>query len=365
MPLMPGDLAPWFTARSGVNPTFHFDSVGGRYVALCFFGSAGDPLSRRVLDEFEGQNHRFDVVNACFFGVSVDAADESLGRVQQRFPGMIWFWDLDRAISRAYGAAAADPADGRYLRHTLILDPGLRVAATVPFGEDPTLHVRQVMSILEAQPPIAAMDVPAPVITVPAVFEPEFCRTLIDLYETHGGKDSGFMRDIDGKTVGVYDYSRKRRMDCEITDQNIIKAAQSRLHRRLVPQIKRAFQFNATRIERHIVACYDGDTGGHFKAHRDNTTRGTAHRRFAVTINLNAEEYTGGDLKFPEFGPRLYRAPTGGAVVFSCSLLHEASPVTSGRRYAFLPFLYDEEAAKIRQANLQFLSQNNAPAPAS
>ena len=37
--------------------------------------------------------------------------------------------------------------------------------------------------------------------------------------------------------------------------------------------------------------------------------------------------------------------------MFSCSLLHEVSPVTSGRRYAFLPFLYDEEAARIREAN--------------
>ena len=86
---------------------------------------------------------------------------------------------------------------------------------------------------------------------------------------------------------------------------------------------------------------------GHFRPHRDNTTKGTAHRRFAVTINLNADEYEGGDLCFPEFGPRTYRAATGGAVVFSCSLLHEARPVTLGKRYAFLPFLYDDEAANI------------------
>jgi hypothetical protein len=50
-----------------------------------------------------------------------------------------------------------------------------------------------------------------------------------------------------------------------------------------------------------------------------------------VTINLNAEEYDGGDLRLPEFGRQAYRAPTGGAVVFSCSLLHEALPVTRAR----------------------------------
>lgn len=109
--------------------------------------------------------------------------------------------------------------------------------------------------------------------------------------------------------------------------------------------------FDATRMERYIVACHDSAEGGRFAAHRDNTTGGTAHRRFAVTINLNAEEFEGGELRFPEYGRRSWRAPTGGAVVFSCSLPHQALPVTAGVRYAFLPFLYDEAAARVREAN--------------
>jgi predicted 2-oxoglutarate/Fe(II)-dependent dioxygenase YbiX len=75
-----------------------------------------------------------------------------------------------------------------------------------------------------------------------------------------------------------------------------------------------------------------------------------------VTINLNAEDYEGGDLCFPEFGPQTYRAPTGGAVVFSCSLLHEARPVVKGRRFAFLPFLYDDHGARLRERNLAFVA---------
>ena len=47
-------------------------------------------------------------------------------------------------------------------------------------------------------------------------------------------------------------------------------------------------------------------------------------------------------------------------IVFSCSLLHEATPVTSGRRYAFLPFLYDEAARKVRDANLDKLAAHQA-----
>jgi len=127
----------------------------------------------------------------------------------------------------------------------------------------------------------------------------------------------------------------------------------------LVP-IERSFQFKASLIERYLVARYD-EGAGHLRPHRDNTTSATSHRRFALTLNLNADEYEGGDLRFPEFGMRTYRASTGGAIVFSCSLLHEATPVTRGRRYAFLPFLYDEEAALEREKNNPKLGEGIAP----
>jgi len=111
-------------------------------------------------------------------------------------------------------------------------------------------------------------------------------------------------------------------------------------------------------MERYIISCYAAEDGGHFRAHRDNTTAGTAHRRFAVSINLNSE-FEGGEVSFPEYGPRGFKPPPGGAVVFSCSLLHAVSRVTSGRRYAFLPFLYDDAAAKIREANAATLENGS------
>ena len=101
-------------------------------------------------------------------------------------------------------------------------------------------------------------------------------------------------------------------------------------------------------MERRIVACYDAADHGHFRPHRDNTTSGTAHRRFAVSLFLNSGEYEGGFLRFPEYGPALSSAPLGGAVVFSCSVLREATPGTRGLRYMFLPLLYDEPAREER-----------------
>jgi predicted 2-oxoglutarate/Fe(II)-dependent dioxygenase YbiX len=237
-----------------------------------------------------------------------------------------------------------------------VLDPAMRVIASIDLGADVDEHVAAVFEVLDQMPPLANSAAPAPVLLVPYVFEPELCRQLVAYYDQHGGKDSGFMRDIGGNTTEVKDYSHKRRDDCEITDQALIRTTQERLARRVLPAIRQAFQFNATRIERHIVACYDAADGGHFRAHRDNTTLGTAHRRFAVTLNLNTEEFEGGELWFPEFSRRRYKAPTGGCVVFSCSLLHEATPVSKGRRYAFLPFLYDDAAAQVRERNRRHIA---------
>jgi peroxiredoxin len=356
-----GEPAPWFTARCTTSPDFHFHSVGGHYVVLCFFGSAADPASQRVLADFERERAVFDDAAACFFGVSTDPDDERLPRVRESVPGVRFFWDFDQRVSRLYGAV---PPDGEaaaggaaYRRHTLVLDWRLRVAAPVPFGDTPAGHVRNVLDQLIRLPPGGEpADRQAPVLVVPRVFEAELCRALVRYYDDHGGHESGFMREVEGKTVGVSDPAFKRRRDQDIADQRLRTACMVRVHDRLAPDILRAFQFRATRIERFIVACYEAAAGGFFRAHRDDTTKGTAHRRFAVSLNLNTGEYDGGDLRFPEFGPQTYCAPAGGAVVFSCSLLHEATPVTRGRRYAFLPFLYDEAAARIRQANTQILA---------
>jgi peroxiredoxin/predicted 2-oxoglutarate/Fe(II)-dependent dioxygenase YbiX len=359
--LRPGDPAPWFyAAASNDNQRFDLSSIAGRYVVLGFFGSAAHPAARAALQAVAEHQPLFDDRRATFFGVSVDPRDLEEARITQLLPGIRYFWDFDLAISRRYGALdpnrAGDGALTAYRAFFLVLDPMLRVIANLPLD-----RVEEVLRLVATLPPPAehaGVEVHAPVLVLPRVFEPAFCRQLIALYQQQGGKDSGFMRDQGGKTVAIVDHRHKRRADCVIEDDAVRQAARARIVRRVVPEIHKAFQFTATRMERYIVCCYDAAVGGYFRAHRDNTTRGTAHRRFALTINLNAEEFEGGDLRFPEFGPRAYRAPTGGAVVFSCSLLHEATPVTSGRRFVFLPFLYDEEGARIRAQNSRYLADN-------
>ena len=131
------------------------------------------------------------------------------------------------------------------------------------------------------------------------MFELEFCRQLIGLYDAHGGEESGFMREVDGKTIAMTDHAHKRRKDYIIESPELIKQTQTRISRRVNPEMVKVHSFAPTRMERYIVSCYAAEDAGHFRAHRDNTTKGTAHRRFAVSINLN-DDFDGGELSFPE-----------------------------------------------------------------
>ncbi len=343
-PLSPGEPAPAFALPTRGNAAFHFNTLAGRHVLLAFMPR--DPEARdRALAAFEAVRPRFDDRNLSAFFVVGEPVDADVPA--DRIPGQRWAFDTERKVARLYSAVEPNGTEAPFW---LLLDPLLRVLGRAPINEPQALFAR--ITALPAPDPQAA----APVLIVPRVFDADLCQRLIACYDARGGQLSGVMRDVDGRTVGVLDPMKSRR-DVMIDDQpDLRRDILARLDKALIPMVARAFQFSATRLERYLVACYDSAEGGRFRAHRDNETFGTAHRRFAVSINLNAGDYEGGDLRFPEFGPRTYRAPTGGAVVFCCSLQHEATPVTRGRRYAFLPFLYDEAGQRIREQNLALLA---------
>lgn len=353
-----GDPAPYFKARSNVNDRFTFDVIAGRYIVLAFIGSAQSPHMRQHFDKILQRRDLFDDGKLCFFTVSTDANDEAEGRIPLLSPGFRAFWDFDAKISRLYGMTKEPNEAGQpEVRPTwLVLSPDLRVMAAIAIEED-SASVDRLLHFVENLAPVGqvnGLQLQAPILYLPNIFSHDLCDHLISLYEANGGTESGFMREIQGKTVGLLDKRHKSRKDFTIEDASVVQHIQSIFLKRLVPQIHKAHQFEATRMERYIVACYSAEEQGHFGAHRDNTTKGTAHRRFAVSVNLN-DDFEGGEVCFPEYGPQSFKAPKGGAVVFSCSLLHSVSQVTQGKRYAFLPFLYDDKAAALRQENLRYL----------
>ena len=343
MTLLPGDPAPMFKAASASNPIYALDTAAGRYLVLAVLSGADETTIRGAIELAARARARFDDIHACFFGVVPDAP-QWREACRDDLPGVRWLFDTGGKAAELYGAT-------QQARWALV-DPTLRILSlAVTEGAERLLD-----EIGRLPPPDlhAGPQTFAPVLAVPRIFEPAFCQALIEHYEAEGGEPSGFMREVDGVTKLMMDDRHKRRSDVHLEDGDLKSQARARILRRLVPQIEKAFQYKPTRMERYLIGCYEADSGGWFRPHRDNTTKGTAHRRFAVSINLNAD-FDGGDLRFPEYGARTYRPTVGGAVVFSCSLLHEATPVTRGRRFAFLPFLYDEAAAKMREANVGYL----------
>jgi predicted 2-oxoglutarate/Fe(II)-dependent dioxygenase YbiX/peroxiredoxin len=333
---MLGDTAPWFTAPTPSNPEFVFDTAAGRYVLLAFLSRDDAPGNAKALRALTANRGLFDDQRLSAFVV---VRDPGTAATATDMRGLRWFLDEAGRVSRLYGAL---DADGSEHPHWLLLDPGLRVMGRVKLADDLAVFA----PLARLRPPAEHAGVPltAPILILPRVFEPELCAQLVALHEADGGRFTGVMRDEGERTVAVMDELKKRR-DVLVQDPQLQAVLRDRLERRLFPMIARGLGFTAKHIERYVVSCYDAADGAVFHPHRDSTTQGTAHRKFACSINLN-DGFEGGDLRFAEFGLRTYRPPLGGAVVFSCAVLHEATRVTHGRRYAFLPFLYDDEGAR-------------------
>ncbi len=343
--LTTGDLVPWFDAQTLANTTHNLSVMAGRWVVLFFAHDLADEtVTRTLADIIVTLGRAFtDDHMVCYAVLTAPTPmDAQLAAASHR--GLGFIKDYDGAITRQCGADAAPKL--------MVIDPMLRVERVFALGGQGAgaPEICGYLAKLPKTDDFAGVPLVAPVLVIPHVFEPEFCEELIKLYQENGGKDSGFMLDKDGKTMTVIDHSMKQRQDFVLYDPVIRSEIRKRITRRVVPMMERFFQYRPTRMDRYLVSCYDSETGGHFSRHRDNVNVGARHRVFAASFNLNAD-YEGCKIFFPEFGQKQYAAPHGGAVVFSTGALHQVTPVTKGKRYAFVPFFYGEAEAALRLQN--------------
>lgn len=206
-----------------------------------------------------------------------------------------------------------------------------------------------------------------PVLIVERLIDPDHCRDLIRAWEQGQRYEGG----VASATGGKHDVNQsvKVRQDIALPDQG--PEAQKLFavfRRRLFPEVRKVFKFPITRAETLRLGCYDAAAGGLFRAHRDDSSRHVAHRRFAMSLFLNTGDYEGGHLCFPEYGPQLYAPATGSAVIFSCSLLHAVSPVTDGRRFGLFGFFHGEAEEARRRAQgapYEYSQVDRPPGPAA
>ncbi len=231
----------------------------------------------------------------------------------------------------------------------LVIDRSLRIVERFDhLGPDVPSSAIAAITTLPGEPP-QDVSMPAPVLIIHHLLDHALCRRLITRFEEGGNFDSG-MASVDAAGAASYkiDHAKKRRRDHLLEPgEQLHDEVAATLMRRVGAEIKKAFHIDIAHIDRLIIARYDDD-GGHFGRHRDNAAPGVAFRQFALSVNLNAGEFDGGSLSFPEYNDHRYSLPTGSGMIFSSSLLHQVSPVTRGSRYVLLTFLHDE-AAELRR----------------
>ena len=322
------------------------DAFAGKYLLLGCIGSGRIAPGLAALEALNAHASLFDDIDRCFLGVALDPNEKIPVKSQK---GIKFIYDEDGSFSRHCGAQPVGdvPLGAQYRVTWTILDPGLRVVAHVHTGADRS-ECELVFALLRRLPEtdgVGSIETPAPVLVLPRIFEPAFCDRLVALYDQGQSRDSGFMRD----NVEVFDYALKRRRDYFIDDEAVRQAILKRISQCVVPDIRRLFFMKITRMERYLIGCYSAEEEAHFRPHRDNGQTVTAHRRFALSVALN-DDFKGGDLVFPEYNQRKHRIPKGWCIAFPCAILHAVTRVTRGRRYVFLPFLYDEVGAAMKAA---------------
>lgn len=290
---------------------------------------AGDEPDGGIAAGLAAAAERFAALDATVFAVTKGGA----------LDGLSVLCDAEARLARAVGLAGPG---------MIVLDPERRLSAVLSEsdGIDQALSVCARIYDRSAEAVVRAQ---APVLVLHEVISPEVCQRLIRFWESGEKMRDGVSGS--GDTSRQANRSIKRRADVPLTDKALFGELSHAITNRVAPPIRLAFQRVVTRCETMRIGCYDAVESGVFGPHRDNATPYTAHRLFAMSVNLN-DGYVGGELHFPEFGRTLYRPDPGGAVVFSCNLLHEALPVREGRRFGLFAFLYDEEGAKREQEML-------------
>lgn len=338
--LEPGDPVPdvGLPDLGGKLWSLKHQTLAGRPLAVLVFGGEVRPAVLAQIKQLAEIHPRLEAAGAGALVLGGSVAGNAAAGLSLPFP---WLADPAGAFVSMLGGPAV-------LARTTdcviaLIDPATRFAGRVEPEGGATLTRIEGMAATPGQ----VVTAQAPVLMLPGVLEPEFCAALVAAWgkgERFEGGVSGANR-ADALTV---DYGYKKRDDWVIPAGPLADHVKRRLAQRLFPAMADVFYWAPTRHEALRVGNYKAGAG-FFRAHRDNRTPHTAHRRYALTLLLN-DGYDGGYLRFPEYGPALYRGAPGAAVVFSCNLLHEVTDVTAGERVALVTFFYGEaEAAELRK----------------
>ena len=332
-----GDIAPncVLSGVDGKEVNLRSDSISGNPIVIMFCPRLSR-AAKEMLTSFSDKLDLFTANGARLFAITLDKTDEALSR-NFTFPILS---DRREQVYRDFTAPRDRPS-------TIVLRRNHHVAGILS-GEPQMQISGYALSLLDGmarERTTELIRVHPPVLLVPDALSRDDCIKLIDIFKTRGQAFFDSNKPAIDYMGGDYkmripEHMREDRIDHFFFEKSTVAFLVDRLNR-VLPEIFKAFHYPVTKYESLRMACYHGHRGGYGHGHRDNIPP-HLHRRFAMSINLNTEEFEGGALRFPEFGDQRYRPETGTAIVFSSSLLHEAMHVTSGHRFVFLAFLFGD-----------------------
>ena len=330
-----GDRAPDFVLPGPDDKFYQFyERTRGRPQILFFYpGKNSDAWSQ--VENFVKHFEEFERLGVDIFGVNLDPPKNNK---KLKLPFFIWS-DINQKITEHYLRAAGLTQEQKQTINIFLLDANQRVLE-VKLGLEESLP-KIILEFYGQLPPhqeARLMSANAPVLLLPNLLDQRMCKDLITLWKEGEHEESKVTSVVGNREVTRKHIKVKKRRDFRVMDPGLQKTLQQTIGRRIAPELEKVFHFEGFRFDRFVVVCYDSKRGDYFRVHRDNLSPTTADRAFALTLNLNVDEYEGGELVFPEYGPHKYQPKSGGGIVFSCSLLHEALPVIKGRRFALLTF---------------------------
>lgn len=332
-----GDIAPYFTLCSPLpfienwNPRELLDQA----IILFFYRDIQDiiPLKDYFLDL---KQHNLTII-----GVHSDNLEIQNDHVQKHQLPFLLLADINEQIALAYGVES--------LKQPVIflVNTNRRIIKIYQRIDS----IQSIFSVLEdcktlIKPTVIYNQIitQAPVLVIPNFLDEAFCKYLIEVLETQGNVYSQSGRQGGDQLIDSVNYQFMKRREHFLVESDLKEIIKPLIYHKICPEIERAFNFRVTRYEGFSIVCYLAEEGGYLNSHRDNEVEIDAHRRFAISINLNAGEYDGAFLEFPEYHAS-YRTTTGDAIIFSTSLLHKVTPVTQGKRLTLFGWLFGEEDA--------------------
>lgn len=326
-----GDRLPYFILDDTEGKARAVEAHAGR-PALLFFLPFADPAGNapffRALTQAIDEAGKLDC--SLLFVLDATVAELQAFKAQYKLP-FILMADANRALAQSLGVGESICA--------FLLDANLQVKQKYHALAPATLASNAVagMKALLAAP---KADV-APVLVLADVLTPALCEELLAAFRG-GDKFPGMVG-----AANAYVSTAKVREDFIVPEQ-LRRKIDAKLAQSLFPEIEKIFGFKVAARENYRIGSYRGDAGGYFAPHRDNFDPELGYRRIAVTLHLT-DDYEGGGMRFAEYGPRVYRPNAGGAVAFSCGMMHEGLKVTKGERIVLVGFFHGAEEEKFRQ----------------